>query len=356
VVLHLGKAGLSDYGRIEVIYNGRQQYQEAKEALNLGLEQLGEKWELRAMLTRTFFLEGQYDRALEECEKMYLIDPLETYNHMYRGNTYYFMEDFQAAEEEYRKFLNSDKIEERTAGRRHLIALYKLQGCFDDVIEQAKLAKEDPQSNLDRDLIDVYISRGNWDEAYRACQEWNPGPKIKDIVKSHKTAFIKAKLNQWKEAQTTVDELNNRIRDTSKVYFINLRRRFVLDLQGRLEMERGNYSQAIDYLEQVKKLLPGLNDRYYAWQVDALARAYMESGELEKAREEYKLIASLKGGRYEWGDIYAKAFYMLGKIAEELGEKNEARRQYTRFLELWKDADPDLPELEDAKKRLEALK
>jgi tetratricopeptide (TPR) repeat protein len=143
--------------------------------------------------------------------------------------------------------------------------------------------------------------------------------------------------------------------DTSKVYFVNLRRRFMLDLQGRLEMERGNYSQAIDYLEQVKKLLPGLNDRYYAWQVDTLARAYWKSGDIQKAREEYKLITSLKNGRYEWGDIYAKAFYMLGIIAEEMGDKREARKMYTRFLELWKDADPGLPEPHDARKRLEGL-
>ncbi len=64
----------------------------------------------------------------------------------------------------------------------------------------------------------------------------------------------------------------------------------------------------------------------------------------------------MKDGRWEWGEIYAKSFYKLGIIADELGDKREARKQYTRFLDLWKDADPGLPEVEDAKAKLGSLK
>jgi hypothetical protein len=43
---------------------------------------------------------------------------------------------------------------------------------------------------------------------------------------------------------------------------------------------------------------------------------------------------------------------MLGKIFQEKGQKLKAREYYNRFLQLWKDADPGFPEVEDAKKRL----
>jgi hypothetical protein len=43
---------------------------------------------------------------------------------------------------------------------------------------------------------------------------------------------------------------------------------------------------------------------------------------------------------------------MLGKIFQEKDQKLKAREYYNRFLQLWKDADPGLPEVEDAKKRL----
>ena len=61
----------------------------------------------------------------------------------------------------------------------------------------------------------------------------------------------------------------------------------------------------------------------------------------------------MTSGRIAYDDIYAKAFYMLGKIAESKGEKAKAREHYNKFLELWKEADPGIPEVEDAKKRLE---
>ncbi len=43
---------------------------------------------------------------------------------------------------------------------------------------------------------------------------------------------------------------------------------------------------------------------------------------------------------------------MLGLIDEIQGDKARARENCRTFLELWKDADPGLPEVEDAKKRL----
>ena len=46
----------------------------------------------------------------------------------------------------------------------------------------------------------------------------------------------------------------------------------------------------------------------------------------------------------------------MGKIYEKKGDANLAVKNYEKFLELWKDADQDLPDLIDAKKRYKALK
>lgn len=53
---------------------------------------------------------------------------------------------------------------------------------------------------------------------------------------------------------------------------------------------------------------------------------------------------------------YPRSFYLLGKIYEKKGDKKLAVENFEKFLNLWKDADKNLPELIDAKSRLTKLK
>jgi hypothetical protein len=63
----------------------------------------------------------------------------------------------------------------------------------------------------------------------------------------------------------------------------------------------------------------------------------------ECSPEEIGRIALLTLGPLTYGYIYAKAFYMPGKIAEQPGDKARAHENYGRFPELWKNADSGLP-------------
>jgi len=87
-----------------------------------------------------------------------------------------------------------------------------------------------------------------------------------------------------------------------------------------------------------------------------LALAYYESGDLDNAQEEYERITALTTGRLYYGDIYAKSFYMLGKIYEQQGDTSKAIDHYEKFLDLWKDADPGIAAVDNARRRLAGLK
>jgi cytochrome c-type biogenesis protein CcmH/NrfG len=54
--------------------------------------------------------------------------------------------------------------------------------------------------------------------------------------------------------------------------------------------------------------------------------------------------------------MYAKSFYMLVKIHEQQGDTAKAIEHYEKFLDLWKNADPGIVEVEDAQKRMAGLK
>ncbi|MFQ5583657.1 MAG: tol-pal system YbgF family protein, partial [Calditrichia bacterium] len=54
--------------------------------------------------------------------------------------------------------------------------------------------------------------------------------------------------------------------------------------------------------------------------------------------------------------IIPKKLYLLGKVYQAKGDIRQAAENYDKFLTLWKNADPELPEVIDAKKQLAELK
>jgi hypothetical protein len=46
---------------------------------------------------------------------------------------------------------------------------------------------------------------------------------------------------------------------------------------------------------------------------------------------------------------------MLGKIYQEKGLEEKAKENYQKFLDIWKNADSEFPELIDARKHMNSL-
>ena len=54
--------------------------------------------------------------------------------------------------------------------------------------------------------------------------------------------------------------------------------------------------------------------------------------------------------------IHPKYHYRLAKLCEEKGWEGKAIEHYEKFLDLYKDADPGITEIEDARESLDRLK
>ena len=147
---------------------------------------------------------------------------------------------------------------------------------------------------------------------------------------------------------TLVDELTKRIKEN-----LNLTQEQIIADIDR-EVGKKQFLEAIEHFEQTIPLLQK-NGYYLPFYFEALALAYFKSGDMKRADEQYQKIIALPTVMIEYGDTYAKSFYMLGKIYQGQGEKDKAIEHYRKFLDLWKDAGPGIAEVDDAREGLVGL-
>jgi serine/threonine-protein kinase len=89
-----------------------------------------------------------------------------------------------------------------------------------------------------------------------------------------------------------------------------------------------------------------------------LGRAYDVAGQADSAIAVYERYAGRPYVFRMFPDAIwlARTYYRLGELYEERGERAKAADNYTKFVRLWQDADPELrAKLLDAKARLKAL-
>lgn len=88
---------------------------------------------------------------------------------------------------------------------------------------------------------------------------------------------------------------------------------------------------------------------------DGAARAAEARGDLAAAIAEYRRLL-VYGPETRWAGLYEPRYLLaLGRLLVRAGDAPAARAAYARFLELWKDADPELPELAEARRALRAF-
>jgi tetratricopeptide (TPR) repeat protein len=197
-------------------------------------------------------------------------------------------------------------------------------------------------------------------EALKECEEAFKAIRDNDLLKTerlylHLKGLALLEMKSIEEAQRTANELKMLIKGGLNEGIII----FYYHLAGLIELERMNYPQAIKLLRKAvfpESISPSNRILLSARSINSLATAYFESGNLKKAQEEYERITRLTTGKLFYGDIYAKSFLMLGKIYEQTGQKAKAIENYEKFLDLWKDADPGIGEVDDARERLAGLK
>jgi len=355
------------YANLATAYIANGLYDKAKDVLEYYLNTISESDVIRRNLARIYVYQGKYDLALAEVEKAFSLSGDNYDNLSSRGEIYLYKGDLINAEIEYRKLLEIRESSVRLNGRRGMTCLYTLQGRHKESIAQSKqgieLSKKYAQKEWESDwhyaLASAYLKSGNPEEALKEWNKvWDISVEVENLSRQKRSLHGKGltylEIHSMDMAQRTTEELKKIIEQG----MIRKHIRYFLHLMGMIELKRENIPKAIEHFERAVSFLPNEHDVWdcQALFIDSLAFAYYRSGNLEKAMEEYERITRLTRGRFLYGDIYAKSYYQLGKIYEKKGWPGKAIENYDIFLDLWKDADPGISEVEDAKKRLDGLK
>jgi tetratricopeptide (TPR) repeat protein/DNA-binding winged helix-turn-helix (wHTH) protein len=113
--------------------------------------------------------------------------------------------------------------------------------------------------------------------------------------------------------------------------------------QGRIELKKGRPVQAIEKFKEALQYRPPI------WNIDAyedcLANAYLELGHYDEAIAEYERILKLNPN-------YPLVHFHLAQVYERKNQADRARAEYEKFLEVWKSAEVNIPEVLAAKKAL----
>ncbi len=243
---------------------------------------------------------------------------------------------------------------------RGLGNLKEAEGMLDSVGDVAKKALINYHEAI------IYLSRGELELARKSNKEWF------DVLARQYTrneayykfgylgvlSLIELEEGKTNAAKAGVAEMMSLLpRFTSDQKEMGL---FIAALcQAEVSLAEGLPDQAIALFEKtVLPVPPGMQDIMPALSYntpffkDVVARAYLKKGDLDRAIAEYEKLVTFDPASRARFLVHPVLHYRLAKLYEQKDLKGKAAEQYRKFLELWKDADAGIPEVEDAKKRL----
>ncbi len=341
-------------------------YEEAKNILQANKENYFNMILFHSDLSLLYLCQNRFDIALLEIEKALAIAPENFQSLRLLGMIHETKNDFESAEKIYRTLIQRDDLHPKIGGHLWLAYLNLTRGQYElsahEITQGISLCEKNDlklsKLRFLKFLAYLNLRRNRLDQAIEALEEAEETALETYVTEDlifilTLSGIIQIKMNKVSEAKDTAQELRQLIQRTRGRKYM----RYNHHLMGMIALEENKTSQAIEEFEKAVSLLPQQHYIYdeHAFFLYPSALAYYQHGDLEKALNQLEKIVSLSTGRLMWGDIYAKSFYWLGKIYQEKRWIGKAIENYEMFLKLWNDADPDLTEIDEAKRQLETF-
>lgn len=367
-----GNLSLIGYGNLASVYREIGSYDKSMELLGESLHLYPSSPVPHQDLALHYRMEGKYDLALSEIEKAFAMNPTsgtQTHrtNYLRRARICFFSSNLAAAAEDFQTLYQQKEPQAVYIGMMGLTNLDILQGkfrgkkeIFKPYIDLAiKAGVYWPISEFYLKFAYIDLRTQNLQEALKDCdlaiefalKNENPSGQNRKKRALRLKGLAYLQMNDIEESLKTAEELRASILDSPNPKLMH----HYHHLKGMIDLKQNNFSAAVENFKKALKLETDDPNNKRADYIESLAEAYAASGDIDQAQAEFEKITTTLVDRYSYGDVYARSFYELGKIYEQKGWKGKAIENYEKFLELWKDADPGHPEVEDARQRLAAI-
>jgi tetratricopeptide (TPR) repeat protein/DNA-binding winged helix-turn-helix (wHTH) protein len=333
------------YTRLARLLYGEERPQETIAVVRQGLAADPESGDLYNVLGICYLGLGRYDEAIGAHQHYALLAPSEPNAHDSLGMSFQQSGKYENAAAEFNAALSLDP--EFEPAIIHLGDVYFQQGRYRDALRQYQRYIQVTGSDAARavgysSLAQVYWRQGDLNRAESAAQ--------------NETRFAKGAV--WSELLLALERDETGKAEALKGRFLKYfqdvpypgrgsrdERRSYEYYLGALAFREKQPSGAIAHFQAALRHLPPTSgqDLYE----DCLANAYLELGRLDEAISEYQRVLRLNPN-------YPLAQYHLAQAYRRKGQTQEARAAYERFLQTWKSADTDIPEVLEARKALAA--
>ena len=329
---------------------------------------------------------GQYEKALEEIVEAYRLLPVATtYEPLI--NTLAKLNRFHEAEELCDKAISLGMVDESIHERKYWLAAIRNDraamekeikwlaeqpggylGCLMQSYGVAFYGQTKQFQNLRKEAANLAEQSGNVDTAasylasialveasFGYCRSVRENTaKALDLSREgaqNNSLWALALCGKISQAESLAEEWKKTIRPSPSDTVGN---KITFPIaQALIHLQRKQYDKAIQILQPVLQYerapAAGFNAMFLRGQ------AYLGLGDGKAASAEFQKILDHRG--LAPLDIrYPLAYLYLGRSAKLEGDLAKSRKAYQHFLDLWKDADPDIPILKEAKAEYDTLK
>ena len=330
---------------------------------------------------------GKFERAIEQARRAIALDPDVPFGYVNLAGAYQFLERLPEAEAVFQSASERKTELPELQGQRYQLAV--LRGDKVEIDRQVALTKGNPgaedsmtsqeaivqaysghlqqarrtsahavdlaQQAGQRETAAMYLAGaavrealfGNSPEARRSAMATLELSKSRDA--EYGAALALAFSGDFPASQTLANDLEKRYPEDTSV-----RTSYTPVLHALFALNRGEPSKALEALQIAVPNELGVPQSWFDGSFGALypvylrGQAYLAAHQGVEAAAEFQKILDHPGIVFR-DPIGALARLYLGRSLALSGDKNKARTAYQEFFGLWKDADPGIPILKEAK-------